>query len=158
MTLTREEAKKLYRIWVGDRVRNTQGDEEGEVVAMHDVVYATVRWDKGFTRFSTRHVIDLEEVKPTKVETEIPWGTIKRIHVNQHVIRANAASGDRNPVLTIKTGKKNHYAHEVSIDGPSKVVYSPDKPLSCGAKVWVETVGKVIFKSEREEDETCTTE
>jgi len=27
----------------------------------------------------------------------------------------------------------------VLIHGPSRVVYSPDKPLSCGAKVWVET-------------------
>jgi len=27
--------------------------------------------------------------------------------------------------------------------GPSRVVYSPDKPLSCGAKVWVETEAEV---------------
>jgi len=25
----------------------------------------------------------------------------------------------------------------------ARVVYSPDKPLSCGAKVWVETQNKV---------------
>ncbi len=65
------------------------------------------------------------------------------IHVNQHVIKANAKSGERNPVLTVKTYKSNVYAHEVVIDGPSKVVYSPDKPLSCGAKVWIETNASV---------------
>ena len=68
---------------------------------------------------------------------------IKRIHVNQHVIKRNSKQNERNPVLTIKTSKDNRYAHEVSIDGPSKIVYSPDKPLSCGAKVWIETTANV---------------
>ena len=65
--------------------------------------------------------------------------TLKRIHINQHVIKANAKSGDRNPVITVKTSKSNEYAHAVHIMGGSTVVYSPDKPLSCGAKVWIET-------------------
>ena len=34
--------------------------------------------------------------------------------------------------------------YEVEIKGPSKVVYSPDKPLSCGAKVWIETQAEVV--------------
>jgi len=46
-------------------------------------------------------------------------------------------------VLTVKTYKSNTYAHEVEIDGPSRIVYSPDKPLSCGAKVWIETASEV---------------
>jgi hypothetical protein len=65
------------------------------------------------------------------------------VHVNQHVIRANAKSGDRNPVLTVKTYKDNRYAHRVLIDGPCVVVYQPDDPLSCGAKVWIETESHV---------------
>lgn len=65
------------------------------------------------------------------------------IHVNQHVVKANAKTGATDPVLTVKTYKSNTYAHEVQIDGPSKVVYSPDKPLSCGARVWVETEATV---------------
>ena len=67
------------------------------------------------------------------------------IHVNQHVVKDNAKYGERNPVLTVKTYKTNIYAHEVEIKGDSKVVYSPDKPLSCGAKVWIETQGEVII-------------
>lgn len=66
-----------------------------------------------------------------------------RIHVNQHVIRANCKTGRRDPVLTIKSGRKNTYCHTVNIAGPSQVVYSPDHPLSCGAKVWIETTSEV---------------
>jgi len=65
------------------------------------------------------------------------------IHVNQHVIKRNAKDGTHDPVLTVKTYKSNTYAHEVNIDGPSRVIYSPDKPLSCGARVWIETESEV---------------
>ena len=61
------------------------------------------------------------------------------IHVNQHVIKSNSKTGANDPVLTVKTYKDNRYAHEVRILGESKIVYSADKPLSCGAKVWIET-------------------
>jgi hypothetical protein len=42
----------------------------------------------------------------------------------------------------------NNYANEVIIYGQdgeeaARVIYSPDKPLSCGAKVWIETNGRV---------------
>ena len=65
------------------------------------------------------------------------------IHVNQHVVRANAKNGTNDPVLTVKDYKSNRYAHSVDIKGTSRVVYSPDKPLSCGAKVWIETQAEV---------------
>lgn len=66
------------------------------------------------------------------------------IHVNMHKIRSNLKSGAREPVLTVKTYKSNDYAHEAVIrdaDGNemARVIYSPDKPLSCGARVWIET-------------------
>jgi hypothetical protein len=52
--------------------------------------------------------------------------------------------GTNDPVITVKTSKSNTYTHKVEIKGPSKVIYSPDKPLSCGAKVWIETESEVI--------------
>lgn len=67
------------------------------------------------------------------------------IHVNQHVIKRNAKTGEREPVLTCKTYKSNDYAHEVEITGPCRVIYSPDKPLSCGARVYIETHAEVII-------------
>ena len=63
----------------------------------------------------------------------------KRIHINQHVIRANKNNGEANPPITVKTSKRNIYADRVEIRGPSNIVYSPNKPLSCGARVWIET-------------------
>lgn len=68
-----------------------------------------------------------------------------RIHVNQHKIRSNKKNNLNEPVITVKTSKSNTYAHEVNILGPAKVIYSPDKPLSCGAKVWIETESEVLI-------------
>jgi len=68
---------------------------------------------------------------------------IKRIHVNQHKIKSNKKYNRKDPVLTVKTSKSNTYGHEVVIHGPSKVIYSPNKPLSCGARVWIETEADV---------------
>ena len=68
---------------------------------------------------------------------------IARIHVNQHVIKANAKNGENNPIFTIKQGGNNTYAHNVKVKGEMELVYSPDKPLSCGAKVWIETKGDI---------------
>jgi hypothetical protein len=70
------------------------------------------------------------------------------IHVNQHAIRRNIKSETKEPVLTVKTYKSNTYAHDVVIHGPSRIVYSPDKPLSCGARVWIETEAEVEIKTE----------
>lgn len=66
-----------------------------------------------------------------------------RIHINQHVIKANRKHNKNNPVITVKTYKSNKYAHRVEILGPATVIYSPDKPLSCGATVWIETESEV---------------
>jgi hypothetical protein len=66
------------------------------------------------------------------------------IHVNQHAIRRNLRAQTPEPVLTVKTYKSNTYAHEVEVQGPSRLVYSPDKPLSCGARVWIETLSPVL--------------
>ena len=64
---------------------------------------------------------------------------LKRIHVNQHNIRANNQDNGNRPVMSVKTYKGNQVGCRVTIFGPSEVVYSPEKPLSCGARVWIET-------------------
>jgi hypothetical protein len=69
---------------------------------------------------------------------------IKRLHVSQHVIRANKKNGTDDPVISVKVGDDNHYGSTVDIAGPSRVIYSPGKPLSCGARVWVETRSRVF--------------
>ena len=80
----------------------------------------------------------------------------KVIHVNQNKIKSNHKSGNREPVLTVKgygkkkngdfykTHRSNDYCHEAYVSGPCKIIYSPDNPLSCGARVWIETESEVI--------------
>ena len=75
---------------------------------------------------------------------------LKRIHINQNVIKENAKSGDRKPVITCKTYKSNDYFTDLEILGSdgsvvAKVVYRPGEKerLPCGAKVWIETESEV---------------
>jgi hypothetical protein len=70
----------------------------------------------------------------------------RRIHVNQHVIRRNKKQGECEPPITVKSSKSNEYCTSVTVNGPCKVIYSPDKPLSCGAKVWIETDADVVLE------------
>ena len=74
------------------------------------------------------------------------------IHVNQHAIRKNTREGTDDPVITCKTYKSNRYAHEAVIRDENgreiaRVVYRPHKPLSCGARVWIETQFTVDAKT-----------
>jgi hypothetical protein len=71
---------------------------------------------------------------------------IKRIHVNQHVMRSNRKNNSDEPPLRIKTSRANVFAHEIEIQGPSSLVYSPAKPLSCGARVWIETTAPLLAR------------
>ena len=68
----------------------------------------------------------------------------KIIHVNQHVLKRNTKQNTDEPVLTVKTYKQNDYAHEAIIRDKigneiARVIYRPHKPLSCGARCWIET-------------------
>lgn len=73
-----------------------------------------------------------------------------RIHVNSNRVRSNAKHGTREPVVTVRRGKSVvAYGDEVLIHGPSRVVYSPDAPLPCGAKVWIETDSPVEVNPQR---------
>ncbi len=67
------------------------------------------------------------------------------VHVNQHVIRANKKKPpkDREAPLRLKTYKLNVPCNVIEIPGPCRVVYRPDKPLKCGATVWIETTSQV---------------
>tara|TARA_Y100000114_G_scaffold157313_1_gene189583 strand:+ start:4303 stop:4542 length:240 start_codon:yes stop_codon:yes gene_type:complete len=75
------------------------------------------------------------------------------IHVNQHKIRSNSKNGTRDPVITCKSYKDNQYGHSVVIydkygEEACRVVYSPDKPLSCGARVYIVTENEVSVEAE----------
>lgn len=60
------------------------------------------------------------------------------VHVNRAVVARNAKTGANEAPLIIRRGREREYAHEVDLIGPARVVHSPHKPLSCGARVWIE--------------------
>ncbi|WP_413162878.1 DNA-binding protein [Capilliphycus salinus ALCB114379] len=62
------------------------------------------------------------------------------IHVNSQRIRQNQKHQEQLPVISVKKGQTNTYGHIVEIPGGCRVVYRPDKPLPCGARVWIETL------------------
>ena len=78
---------------------------------------------------------------------------MKIIHINRNVIQSNAKNGTTNPVCRVQEGSKVRYCMEVMIDGPSRMVYRPDKPRPCGAKLWIETDADVTLVDEAV---TCT--
>lgn len=78
-------------------------------------------------------------------------GRIKRIHVNRQKLASNLKHGTNFPTITCKVGKENHYGSVIEILGPSKIfdaVLCRIKPLSCGAKVWIETKADVCIDGE----------
>lgn len=85
-----------------------------------------------------------ERQNPPGTVVTMPRGTIKRIHIDQHRIRANKKkSEDLEPVITVQWKNRSYKVRTISINGPSRVIYSPFKALSCGAHVWVETEDEV---------------
>lgn len=64
---------------------------------------------------------------------------MKIIHINRNVIQRNAKRELEDPVVRIEENGKVMYCMEVDIKGPSRMIYRPDKPRPCGAKLWIET-------------------
>jgi len=73
-------------------------------------------------------------------------GILSRIHVNQHIIKANRKDGESNPPLSIIRGGRTTHHMEIEIKGGSKIIYSPQKLLSCGAAIWIETLSEIEVK------------
>ena len=74
---------------------------------------------------------------------ELNKGYIKRIHVNQHIIKSNRKHGKNDAVLTIKTTKNNIKANHIMIGENVRLCYAPESPLACGATIWIETTEEI---------------
>lgn len=61
------------------------------------------------------------------------------ISINGQTIRKNAVTGSHDAPIRIarsQSDSKPRYAHEITIVGPSQLVYSPDEPIiRCGARL-----------------------
>lgn len=64
------------------------------------------------------------------------------IHVAQQAIQKNRRDGTDEPAIIIRTGSKSQRVHELDlvVDGKviGQMVYRPNDPLSCGARLWLE--------------------
>lgn len=74
-------------------------------------------------------------------------GLKKRIHVNKHVIARNRKHGTNDAVLTVQTSKGPVPSTKVIIKCECgrevAVMDQAAKPLSCGARVYIETTAEV---------------
>ena len=61
------------------------------------------------------------------------------IHINRNIIQQNAKHNRAEPVVRVEQHGKVIYCMEVIINGPSRMVYRPNNPRPCGAKLWIET-------------------
>jgi hypothetical protein len=64
------------------------------------------------------------------------------IRINRQEVDRNRKQNKFEPVISVKKGDRNTYGHEVEINGPCRIVYSPDQ-TKFGARVWIETFSKV---------------
>lgn len=92
---------------------------------------------KELTEVITLAKKELQGDKPCKKKAK----TI--VHINMHHIKWNISHEDKKPVITIKKDGQNIYCSRAKIAGPCEIIYSPDKPLSCGARVWIETNAEI---------------
>ena len=64
----------------------------------------------------------------------------KIVIINRNVIAANKKHGKNDPPISVREGRngKPDYHLEFEFKGKCKLVYNPNKPLKCGATVWLE--------------------
>jgi hypothetical protein len=75
------------------------------------------------------------------------------VHVNQHIIRRNKKMGQSEPPITVRRSRKVERCNSATIYGvdgqpAARILYSPDKPLACGARVWIEVLGTISTEGE----------
>lgn len=59
------------------------------------------------------------------------------VHVHRQKLASNMKHSKNDPPIIVRRGKKTEYFHEVKLSGDVRVIHG-EKPLSCGARVWME--------------------
>ncbi len=75
----------------------------------------------------------------------------KIIHVAKQAISCNLKNNTNDPTIIVRTGNKSSRFHNVVVKGLSEIKQAQEKPLACGARVWIETFGTVIGTNEHGE-------
>jgi hypothetical protein len=61
-----------------------------------------------------------------------------KIFIDHRTIRENMRSGGNEPPIVIVRDASTDHVHSVTINGPSKIVYGRERPLTMGVRVWIE--------------------
>ena len=67
------------------------------------------------------------------------------IHINKNLKQSDDKHGLDRPVCRVEVKGETWYGSAVDIEGPSKMIYRPNSPRACGAKLWIETEADVII-------------
>lgn len=85
----------------------------------------------------------------------LPEGTLKRIHVNQFVIKRFHKTGADEPAWIIRTSEGVFYARHWALSGPIEGIQSLAKPMpGCSARLWIETRAEIVLHQVERAD-TC---
>lgn len=76
----------------------------------------------------------------------VPAPLIKRIHINGALLRQAKTGRKAVKPISIQNSRGLRIAREVRIHGDSKLVFSPNRRLSTGAVLWIETRAKVTYR------------
>lgn len=83
----------------------------------------------------------------TDKQLKLDDSAFKIIHINKNIIQQNEKrirNGEKPfPPCRVEVDGKVIYGTEIRLDGASTMVYRPDKPRPCGAKLWIETCNSV---------------
>ena len=78
-----------------------------------------------------------------------------KLHVNTHIIKRNLKHGENEPPVAArvyprqrKTAARVEYGYEVRWTGESRMIYDPEYPLECGARLWVETEAPIEMRGD----------
>lgn len=67
------------------------------------------------------------------------------IHINKNLKQSDDKHGSMRPVCRVEVEGETWYGSSVDILGPSSMIYKPDEPRKCGAKLWIETDSDVVI-------------
>lgn len=94
---------------------------------------------------------------PRFEDVTLDAGTLKRIHVNQFVIKRFHKTGQDEPAWIIRTSKGVYYCRSWEIVGECVGIQSLAKPMpGCSARLWIETRAELrLSQAERAPENTC---
>jgi hypothetical protein len=66
------------------------------------------------------------------------------VSVCKNTVLSNLKHGTNKPTIRVSKGKHGRptHWHEFTFNGKGKIVYSPNKPMPWGARVWIELENK----------------